>query len=130
MSVSPAQKRSKPAPVPAPLTVTWTPGCSSPKNSDAASANGCTVEEPSIVTLPLSSSVDAPSPATADAEAPESSSSPHAASPAPIAPQSAIGDHQAMCLHLRVLLIGFNLRSTRHTRARCVATCHGPVTAS
>ena len=62
ISVSPAQKRTKPSPVPAPPTVIFTPGCDSPKNSDAASANGWTVEEPSMATLPLSSSWEASPP--------------------------------------------------------------------
>ena len=55
MSVSPAQNFSKPPPVPDWPTVTLTSGCSSLKSSPAASANGKTVEEPSIRIVPASS---------------------------------------------------------------------------
>ena len=60
MSVSPAQNFSKPPPVPDWPTVTWTLGCSSLKSSPAASANGKTVEEPSIRIVPVSSSFAPP----------------------------------------------------------------------
>ena len=53
MSVSSAQKRSKPPPVPASETVTWTSGFSSLRSSWAAVLIGKTVEEPSTTTLPL-----------------------------------------------------------------------------
>src|SRR5215210_2800345 len=55
MSVSPAQNFSKPPPVPDAPTVILTPGCSSLNSSPAASANGKTVLEPSILMLPESS---------------------------------------------------------------------------
>ena len=48
MSVSPAQNFSKPPPVPDVPTVTCTSGYSSLNSSAAASANGATVDEPSI----------------------------------------------------------------------------------
>ena len=48
MSVSPAQNFSKPPPVPDVPTVICTSGFSSWNSSAAASANGATVEEPSI----------------------------------------------------------------------------------
>jgi hypothetical protein len=64
--------------VPDAPTVTWTLGCSSLKSSPAASANGKTVDEPSIRIVPASSSL-------APAGAPASGSSPppppHAATP-------------------------------------------------
>ena len=53
MSVSPAQNFSKPPPVPDVPTVIWTSGYSSLKSSAAASANGATVDEPSIAIWPL-----------------------------------------------------------------------------
>ena len=52
MSVSPAQNFSKPPPVPAAPTVMLTSGFSSANSSAAASANGCTVLEPSMAMLP------------------------------------------------------------------------------
>ena len=52
MSVSPAQNFSKPPPVPDSPTVTLTFGFSPWKPSAAAWANGKTVLEPSIATLP------------------------------------------------------------------------------
>src|SRR5512132_3830056 len=55
MSVSPAQNFSKPPPVPEMPTVTLMSGLSSLNSSAAASVNGPTVEEPSIVILPFRS---------------------------------------------------------------------------
>ena len=55
MSVSPAQNFSKPPPVPDVPTVICTSGFSSLNSSAAASANGATVDEPSIAILPLTS---------------------------------------------------------------------------
>jgi hypothetical protein len=55
MSVSPAQNFSKPPPVPEVPTVICTPEFSSWNSSAAASANGATVEEPSIAIVPDSS---------------------------------------------------------------------------
>ena len=52
MSVSPAQNFSKPPPVPDSPTVIFTSGLSSLNSSPAASANGKTVEEPSIRIVP------------------------------------------------------------------------------
>src|SRR5688572_13889325 len=75
MSVSPAQNFSKPPLVPDAPTLVSTPEFSSLKSSPAASANGCTVLEPSIEMSPERS----PPPEL-------SSSSPHAAIPRPSAP--------------------------------------------
>ena len=55
MSVSPAQNFSKPPPVPDVPTVIFTSGYSSLNSSAAASANGATVDEPSIAIEPLTS---------------------------------------------------------------------------
>ena len=82
MSVSPAQNFSKPPPVPEMPTVTCTSGFSSLNSSAAASANGPTVDEPSIAICPLTS----PPPddgllGGGAALAAPSSSSPHAATP-------------------------------------------------
>ena len=52
MSVSPAQNFSNPPLVPAAPTVMLTSGFSSLNSSAAASANGCTVDEPSMVIEP------------------------------------------------------------------------------
>ena len=60
MSVSPAQKRSKPPPVPAVPTSMLTPGCSSPKAAAAAVVSGPTVLEPSMMMSPLSSAAASP----------------------------------------------------------------------
>ena len=51
-SVSPAQKRSKPPPVPETPTVIWTFECSRWNRSAAAVANGLTVLEPSASMRP------------------------------------------------------------------------------
>src|SRR4051812_16089875 len=88
MSVSPAQNFSKPPPVPEMPTVTWTSGCSSLNSSAAASANGPTVDEPSMAILPLNS------PSPEDDEALLAlvlplSSSPHAATPNAISAEAA-----------------------------------------
>src|SRR5829696_14394 len=78
MSVSPAQNFSKPPPVPDVPTVILTSGYSSLNSSAAASANGATVDDPSIAIWPLMS----PPPPEALASAFEpSSSSPQAAMP-------------------------------------------------
>ena len=52
MSVSPAQKRSKPPPVPEIPTVTWTPEFWPWNASAPAERNGPTVLEPSISMRP------------------------------------------------------------------------------
>ena len=88
MSVSPAQNFSKPPPVPDVPTVICTSGFSSWNSSAAASANGATVEEPSIAIVPDSS----PPPSDAAASLPPplgSSSSPQAATPNASAPETA-----------------------------------------
>jgi hypothetical protein len=72
MSISPAQNFSNPPLVPAAPTVTFTSGFSSANSSAAASANGCTVLEPSIEISPERSPAPPP---------PPSSSSPQAMSP-------------------------------------------------
>ena len=54
MSVSPAQKRSNPPPVPEMPTSTLTPGCTSRNASAAAVVSGPTVLEPSTITSPES----------------------------------------------------------------------------
>src|SRR5829696_5589543 len=92
MSVSPAQNFSKPPPVPEVPTVIFTSGYSSLNSSAAASANGATVDEPSIAIWPLmspppsveASVVEPPLPAASP-----SSSSPHAATPSASTPASA-----------------------------------------
>src|SRR5918994_4380626 len=60
MSVSPAQNFWKPPPVPAVATVTLTPGSTSRKASAAASLTGATVDDPSTVTVPLTSPLALP----------------------------------------------------------------------
>ena len=77
MSVSPAQNFSKPPPVPEVPTVTFTPGCSSLKNSAAAVVSGATVLEPSTFTEP-EISFEPPLPSLAAAS--ELLSPPHALS--------------------------------------------------
>ena len=54
MSVSPAQKRLKPPPVPEKSTVMSTPLAFLPNSSASASMIGKTVDEPSAEILPLS----------------------------------------------------------------------------
>ena len=100
MSVSPAQNFSKPPPVPETPTVIWTSGFSSLNSSAAASANGPTVDEPSIAIWPETSppvdafcvvSVLPPLPAV-------SSSSPHAATPSASAPVTASASRSRLLL--------------------------------
>ena len=79
MSVSPAQNFSNPPLVPAAPTVMSTFGLSWLKSSAAASVNGCTVLEPSIVILP-ERSVAVPLSALVEDEL-LLSSEPHAATP-------------------------------------------------
>ena len=64
MSVSPLQKRSKPAPEPIDATFTCTPEVARPNSSAQASAMGKTVLEPAISIVPLSaaSACSSPSP--------------------------------------------------------------------
>ena len=76
MSVSPAQNFSNPPLVPAAPTVISTSEFSSLKSSAAASANGCTVDEPSMVIVPERS----PPPLLLDPLS-SPSSEPHAATP-------------------------------------------------
>ena len=82
MSVSPAQNRSKPPPVPDSPTLTRMLGFSSFSSSAAALLMGKTVEEPSTATEP-----DAPSPVAALVWPPPQalSASPSAAMPGTIA---------------------------------------------
>ena len=75
MSVSPAQNFSNPPLVPAAPTVMLTSEFSSLKSSAAASANGCTVLEPSIEIEPERPLAESPSLLLS------SSSPPHAATP-------------------------------------------------
>jgi hypothetical protein len=59
MSVSPAQKRSNPSLVPGPVTSIATSADTSSLNSSAISAEiGSTVEDPEMITVPLSGSID------------------------------------------------------------------------
>jgi hypothetical protein len=91
MSVSPAQNFSNPPLVPAAPTVASISGFSSPNNSTAASANGCTVLEPSIEIEPERPLGVSPPPALLD-----SSSSPHAATPKARAVQAATANSHFM----------------------------------
>src|SRR5262245_1269840 len=52
MSVSPAQKRAKPSPVPGPSTVMATSGLESENTAAAAAEIGSTVDEPEIASSP------------------------------------------------------------------------------
>jgi hypothetical protein len=52
MSISPAQKRAKPSPVPGPSTVIATPGFASLNAACAAAEIGSTVDEPEIEISP------------------------------------------------------------------------------
>ncbi len=88
MSVSPAQKRSKPPPVPETPTVICTPEFSCWKRSAARVVNGPTVLEPSAWMRPERLSDPPPV-----APAPDSSSSPPHAAPA-IASTTARSDHR------------------------------------
>jgi hypothetical protein len=60
MSVSPAQNRSKPPPVPDVPTVTRASGFAAWKSSAARVASGATVLEPSASTEPLTASPELP----------------------------------------------------------------------
>ena len=87
MSVSPAQKRSKPPPVPEIPTVRTTPEFSAPNSSAAAVVSGPTVLEPSASTEPESSSAGASVSAGASAGAVAVASPPLSSSelPQPVA---------------------------------------------
>src|SRR5918996_2201966 len=81
MSVSPAQKSSKPSPVPGPSTDIWTPPFSAENFSAFAAEIGSTVEDPETVIEPDSSGSWAP----ASVAVPSSSSPPQAAATRAIA---------------------------------------------
>ncbi len=103
MSVSPAQNFSKPPLVPAAPTVMFTSGLSWLKSSAAASANGCTVLEPSIVIEP-ERPVTVPPPLVDEVVV--LSSPPHAAAPrasAMLAPTT--GSHFLEITWMGLLLI-------------------------
>ena len=60
MSVSSAQKRAKPSPVPGPSTEVATPGFAESNASPTRALMGSTVEEPEMTIWPLSSDVSSP----------------------------------------------------------------------
>ena len=98
MSVSPAQKRSKPPPVPEVPTVMLTPEFSPANASAAAEVSGATVEEPSIRMSPDTLAESPP-----EVSEPESSSPPQPA---------AASDPSAMAPAAR-------MRANRRPRAMC-----------